>query len=203
MTLDDMCIAAARYSDRYDEFEKTQEGGTSNEAEDWYEDDALHYFYVFRDGINEAYREVSKLQAMPDMWVTETVQEGQEIDLSDAETQVYAIKKVMNANRTEAVQYDFVTKYVIKVDAPVDSTISLLYHYMPDPLEYLDDSPVFTEAWVDPMLYISLAVARMWYSEKKFDFGNQWMSQYYSYLRNVRSSLKDRSRRRIPRGLFR
>ena len=56
MTLDEMCMMAARYSDRYDEFEKTLDGGDSQEAEDWYEDDAMHYFRVFRDAINEAHR---------------------------------------------------------------------------------------------------------------------------------------------------
>ena len=203
MTLDEMCIMAARYSDRYDEFEKTLDGGTSNEAEDWYEDDALHYFNVFRDGINEAYREVSRLQAMPDRFETGTVDENQQIDLSAVTPGVYGVKQLLNATKSAAIQYTFDTKYVLNVEAAPDDELQLMYHYIPDDLEYLDDAPVFTESQVDPMLYVCMAVARMWYSEKKFDFGNQWMSQYYSYLRNVRSSLKDRSRRRIPRGLFR
>ena len=203
MTLDEMCTMAARYSDRYDEFEKTLDGGSSDYAEDWYEDDALHYFNVFRDGINEAYREVSRLQAMPDIYADVTVDENQQVDLSSATPAVYGVKQLLNATRTAAVDYTFSTKYVLDVKAGVGDTLSMLYHYIPDDLEKLSDTPVFTEAQVDPMLYVCMAVARMWYSEKKFDYGNQWMSQYYSYLRNVRSSLKDRSRRRIPRGLFR
>ena len=203
MILDDMCIMAARYSDRYDEFEKTLEGGTSTDAEDWYEDDALHYFNVFRDGINEAYREVSRLQAMPDTYVEVTVDENGQVDLSSVTPAVYTVKELFNETKTASVSYTFSTKYVLDVKAQPDSTLVLYYHYIPADLELLDDEPVFTDAHVDPMLYVSLAVARMWYSEKKFDFGNQWMSQYYTYLRGVKSSLNDRSRRRIPRGIFR
>lgn len=203
MTLEEMCVAAARYSDRYDEFEKTLDGGTSSEAEDWYEDDALHYFNVFRDGINEAYREASRLQAMPDIYTEVEADDDHQIDLSAISPAVYGVKQVLNENRTAAVNYTFVTKYILDVECNPGDTLQILYHYIPDNLEFLDDSPVFTEAQVDPMIYICMAVARMWYSEKKFDYGNQWMSQYYSYLKSVRSSLKDRSRRRIPRGLFR
>lgn len=203
MTLDDMCVEAARYSDRYDEYERTLDGEDSNEAEDWYEDDALHYFNVFRDGINEAYREVSRAQAMPDRFVEVVVDENKQVDLSQIVPGVYGVKQVLNATKTAAVDYTFSTKYILDVNAEPDDTIVILYHYVPTDLKYLNDEPVFTEAQVDPMLYICLAVARMWYSEKKFDYGNQWMSQYYTYLRSVRSSLKDRSRRRIPRGLFR
>lgn len=203
MILDDMCIMAARYSDRYDEYERTLNGGDSAEAEDWYEDDALHYFNVFRDGINEAYREVSRLQAMPDIFIEVEVDENKQVDLSSVSPGVYGVKQLLNQNRTEAIDYTFSTKYVLDVNANPGDTLSLLYHYIPDDLVLLTDEPVFTEAQVDPMLYVCMAVARMWYSEKKFDFGNQWMSQYYTYLRSVRSSLKDRSRRRIPRGIFR
>lgn len=203
MTLDDMCIMAARYSDRYDEFEKTLDGDDSVAAEDWYEDDALHYFNVFRDGINEAYREVSRLQAMPDIYVSVTVNENQQVELSSITPGVYGVKDLLNENSTASVPYTFQTKYVLDVNVPEGTDLLLYYHYIPNDLVLLNDEPVFSEALVDPMVYICLAVARMWYSEKKFDFGNQWMSQYYSYLRNVRSSLKDRSRRRIPRGIFR
>ena len=203
MTLDEMCVMAARYSDRYDEYERTLDGGSSQEAEDWYEDDALHYFNVFRDGINEAYREVSRQQAMPDKYVQVVVDENSQVDLSAVVPGVYGVKQLLNEDKTAVVEYTFSTKYVLDVNAQPEDTLTLLYHYIPDDLMLLNDVPVFTEAQVDPMLYICLAVARMWYSEKKFDYGNQWLGQYYTFLKNVRSSLKDRSRRRIPRGLFR
>lgn len=203
MTLEEMCIMAARYSDRYDEFERTLDGGTSVYAEDWYEDDALHYFNVFRDGINEAYREVSRLQAMPDTYSVLSVNKKQQLDLSNVDPGVYAVKDILNINGTASISYTFDTKYILNVNAPIGDKVKLFYHYIPEDMELLVDEPIFTDAQVDPMVYICLAVARMWYSEKKFDFGNQWMSQYYSFLRNVKSSLKDRSRRRIPRGIFR
>ena len=140
---------------------------------------------------------------MPDRYTTVTVNEDQQINLANVTPGVYGVKQLLNEAKTDAVAYTFDTKYILNVEAAPDSELQLLYHYIPDDLVYLDNAPVFTESQVDPMLYVCMAVARMWYSEKKFDYGNQWMSQYYSYLRNVRSSLKDRSRRRIPRGLFR
>lgn len=198
MTLDEMCLAAARYSDRYDEFERTAEGDDFP-----YEDDALHYFNVFRDAINEAYREVSRLYAMPDRWAVLTVNKNQQIALDTIEPGVYAIKSLQYIDGSAPIDYTFSTKYLIDVELDPGTKVKLLYHYIPEDLTNLNDEPIFTEAQVDPMVYISLAVARIWYSEKKFDYGNQWLSQYYNMLKNIRSNLKDRSRRRIPRGVFR
>lgn len=195
MTLDEMCIMAARYSDRYDEFEKNEDGE--------YEDDALHYFNVFRDAINEAYREVSREQALPDCYSRATVDENKQIELTEITPEVFAVKGLFNDLRTVGVGYTFCTKYVLDVDAQPGSNLWLYYHYMPAELDALTDSPIFSEAIVDPMIYVSLAVARMWYSEKKFDYGDRWMAQYRQLLRSVRNSLKDRSGRRIPRRLFR
>jgi hypothetical protein len=197
MTLDEMCAMAARYSDRYDEFEKNDEGE--------YEDDALHYFNVFRDGINEAYREVSRLQAMPDTYVSAKVGADNTIDLTTVYPLVYQLKNVFTANRSAVAQYVFDTKYKIKIlsGAKVGETVVLHYHYLPDALEGLTDSPVFSEAMVDPMLYVSLAVARMWQSEKKMDNFYTWYNQYREHLRNVRSTMNALAKRRIPRRLFR
>lgn len=195
MTLDELCIMAARYSDRYDEFEKNDSGE--------YEDDALHYFNVFRDGINEAYREVSREQALPDCYSRVTVAEDGTIDLTAVTPAVFSVKDLFNSLRTMAISYTFVTKFVIQTNEQPGAELWLYYHYMPDELVGLDDTPIFSEAVVDPMIYVSLAVARMWYSEKKFDYGNQWMAQYRQLLRSVRNSLRDRTGRRIPRRLFR
>lgn len=195
MTLDELCIMAARYSDRYDEFEKNEDGE--------YEDDALHYFNVFRDAINEAYREVSREQALPDCYGRAAVNNDGQIDLTALSPAVFAVKDLFNSLRTATVSYTFVTKYVLDVNAQPGTELWLYYHYMPDDLVELDDCPIFSDAIVDPMIYVSLAVARMWYSEKKFDYGNQWMAQYRQLLRSVRNSLKDRSGRRIPRRMFR
>ena len=202
MTLEEMCVAAARYSDRYDEFERTLDGD-DNEAESYYEDDALHYFYVFREAINEAQREISRMYAMPDRWAEVTVDENQQIDLTEMSPGLYTVKSLLNSNKSGMVDYTFDTKYILNVQAEPESTVNLFYHFIPDDLVYLDDEPFFTEAQADPMVYICLAVARMWYSEKKFDYGDRWMAQYQMHLREIKSSLKDRSRRRIPRGVFR
>ena len=202
MTLEEMCIMAARYSDRYDEFERIEDD--TNRGEEAYEDDALHYFNVFRDGINEAYREVSRIQAMPDVYTKVSVNSKNQIDLQAIEPSVFGVKDLLNENQTANVAYTFSTKYILNVPSVSPGTrLTLYYHYIPEDLELLNDEPIFTDAQVDPMVYVSLAVARMWYSEKKFDFGNQWMSQYYNFLRNVRSDMKSRAGRRIPRGLFR
>lgn len=202
MTLEEMCIMAARYSDRYDEFERVEDD--TNRGEEAYEDDALHYFNVFRDGINEAYREVSRIQAMPDVYTKVSVNSKNQIDLQAIDPSVFGVKDLLNENQTASVAYTFSTKYILNVPSVEAGTrLTLYYHYIPEDLELLNDEPIFTDAQVDPMVYVSLAVARMWYSEKKFDFGNQWMSQYYNFLRNVRSDMKSRAGRRIPRGLFR
>jgi len=202
VTLEEMCIMAARYSDRYDEFERVEDD--TNRGEEAYEDDALHYFNVFRDGINEAYREVSRIQAMPDVYTKVSVNSKNQIDLQAIEPSVFGVKDLLNEAQTANVAYTFSTKYILNVPSVEAGTrLTLYYHYIPEDLELLNDEPIFTDAQVDPMVYVSLAVARMWYSEKKFDFGNQWMSQYYNFLRNVRSDMKSRAGRRIPRGLFR
>ena len=195
MTLDEMCISAARYSDRYDEFEKVRGK---------YVDDAENYFKVFRDAINEAYYRVARECAMPDMYVGVTVDDEKHIDLFDVSPGVYGVKDVLNELRTAALRYNFVTKYVIEVpDAKVGDTVTLYYHYVPDKLEELDDSPIFPESLVDPMLYISLAVARIWMSEKKFDFADRWLAQYHDYLSRIKSTLRNKTNRRIPRRLYR
>ncbi len=204
MTLDEMCISAARYSDRYDEFEKTLEGGTSTDPEDWYEDDALHYFRVFTDAINEAYYQVSREFAMPDKYLRVVVGEDGIVDLNGVAPAVCSIRNVFTEDRSATADYRFETKYAIQMrNLHAGDFVTLYYHYLPEKLFGLNDTPVFSEAAVDPMVYITLAVARMWLSEKKLDYYNAWMQQYYTLIRNVRSSLTSRAGRRIPRGLFR
>lgn len=199
MTLDEMCIAAARYSDRYDEFEKTELNG-----EEVYEDDALHYFNVFRDAINEAYMAVSREYAMPNIRTKVNVGNDGVIDLSGIYPLVYTVHDVLNFTETANIPYTFRTKYEIQLEGvQKDEMITLVYHYLPDRLKELKDEPIFTDAMVDPMVYICLAVARIWQSEKKFDYANQWLQQYYALLRSVKSSMIDRSKRRIPRRMFR
>lgn len=199
MTLDEMCISAARYSDRYDEFEKSEVDGV-----EMYEDDAEHYFNVFCDAINEAYMTVSREYAMPNTRVLAKVGSEGIVDLTAVYPLVYSLQDVLNDVETANVSYTFRTKYEIQVEGVQEGKmVTLLYHYLPDRLEKLDDEPIFSEAIVDPMVYICLAVARMWQSEKKFDYADRWMQQYYTHLRAIKSSMSNRVNRRIPRRMFR
>ena len=196
MTLDEMCIAAARYSDRFDEFEKDSSGE--------YVDDARQYFDVFRDAINEAYFAVARECLMPDDYATITVGEDGFVDLKAVSPEVYAVKDVLDKHRTTNLAYTFDTKFRIRVEgAKPGDQVTLFYHYVPDKLSMLTDVPVFPESVVDPMVYICLAVARIWMSEKKFDYANQWLQQYYLLLNKVKSNMQSRADRRIPRRRFR
>ena len=188
-------MMAAREADRYDEFEKNSEGE--------YEDDALHYFNVFRDGINEAYHAVSRQWAKPDTRELVRVSKDGSVDLTEVYPDVYTIKQVLTADGTQAVDYEFVTRTKIQTNATPGSKVLLYYHYIPDRLTKLKDAPEFSDALVDPMVYVSLAVSRMWASEKKLDLANYWLQQHYGLLRDVVSSLKNPGSRRIPRRRFR
>jgi len=196
MTLEEMCISAARYSDRDDEFEREEDAP--------YEDDAALYFNIFRDAINEAYFNVARECAMPDIYVTAEVDSNRCVDLNTLEPGVYGIKDVLNAQRTNNIKYNFVTKYILEVPgANPGDMVTLYYHYVPEKLVELTDTPIFSESLVDPMVYICLAVARIWMSEKKFDFADRWFALYRDYLSKIKSSFMSRTNRRIPRRLFR
>ena len=72
MTLDDMCRMAARCTDRYDELIKTlMPDGTCR-----YTGEAENCFNILRDGINEAYAEISRTRLVPDRFVCLTVPDG-------------------------------------------------------------------------------------------------------------------------------
>jgi len=195
MTLEDMCIAAARYSDRYDEFEREEDGE--------YEDDALHYFNVFRDAINEAYAAVARECMMPDTYKTVKVNKDGQVDLTGLNPEIYGIKDVLNKERTANLGYFFDTQFVISVPEAANNTVTIYYHYIPDRLEEYDDRPIFSESMVDPMVYISLAVARIWQSEKKFDYAERWLRDHYMMLNKIKNGLKSKMNRRIPRRMFR
>ena len=201
MTLDDMCIMAARYSDRYDEFEKTPNPETGKQE---YSEDALHYFNVFRDAINEAYFDVARSRCEPDVYTDMQVGDDGTIDLSYITPLPYAVKNVLNTQHTMAIAFNYETKFVLHVvGAKPGDTVSLYYSYMPERLEGYNDEPIFPESVVDPMVYVSLAVARMWLSEKKASLYAEWMQNYYSALKGVRPTMRGGNLRRMPRRLFR
>ena len=200
MTLDEMCMMAARYSDRYDEFEKTED----DQGKMAYQDDALHYFNVFRDAINEAYFEIARTRCEPDIYVEAEVGADGKIHLDQLSPIPYAVKNLMNKNRTTAVAFDFETKFVLLVrGAKPGETVTVYYSYLPDRLEGLNDEPIFPESVVDPSVYVSLAVAKMWQSEKKLTLYQSWMNDYRMALHAVRPTMKGGNLRRLPRGIFR
>lgn len=199
MTLDDMCKSAARYADRYDEFEKTED----ENGRMVYEDDALHYFNVFRDAINEAYFEIARGWSKPDTYAAVTVPQSEKIDLTSLDPVPFRLNNVLDEKREKSLFFVFETRYVIRVKGQAGNKITLYYQYLPERLEMMSDEPIFPESVVDPMVYISLAVARIWLSEKKIDLYNTWMAQYYSMLKQVRGDLRSAERRRIPRRSFR
>lgn len=204
MTLDLMCQEAARLADRYDEFEKTEvENPDTGRTSMQYEDDALNYFNVFRDAINEAYHEVARNYGKPDTYQSATVNADGAIDLMSLDPQVGVLKNVLDAAQEKAVPYVYHTRYELKVAASPGTPVTLYYQYLPDRLTGYSDEPIFPESLVDPMVYITLAVARIWLSEKKIELYHTWMNQYYMLLKQCRADLRSRSSRRIPRRQFR
>lgn len=200
MTLDEMCQMAARLSDRYDEFEKT----VNESNQEVYEDDALHYFNVFKDAINEAYFEISRKKLHPDTYESVVVSNDGTIDLTTLTYPVCTLIMLLNADKTKAVTYDFRTRFVLNVSgASPGDTVTVNYHYLPDRLDIYTDEPIFPESMVDPMLYVCLAVSRIWQSEKKFNNANSWLNEYYNHMNNIRSDMRNRTTRRIPRRMFR
>lgn len=197
MNLKQMCDIAARYSDRADEFYLTETEEGSME----YQEEALLSFRIFRDAINEAYFEVARKRLLPDAFVkVETGIRGV-IDLSALYPAVHTVVEVLDEPGETPMDFLFQTRFSLRVpDADAGKTVILHYHYLPDPLVTLWDEPVFPEAVVDPMVYISLAVARIWQSERKLNQYQVWMSEYYQKLRAVRPTMRDGRARRIPRG---
>lgn len=200
MTLDEMCMMAARYSDRYDEFEKTE----NEQGKMVYQDDALHYFNIFRDAINEAYFEVARTRCEPDTYVETTVDENGQINLEYLSPQPYSLKNLLTINRRQSVSFDFETKFVLNVTgAKPGDTVCVYYNYMPERLDSLNDEPIFPESVVDPSVYVNLAVAKMWQSEKKLTLYQSWLNDYRTALYAVRPTMKGGNLRRLPRGRFR
>ena len=87
--------------------------------------------------------------------------------------------------------------------AKAGEVVLLHYHYLPSRLAEEADEPVFPEAQVDPMLYISLATARLWQSERKMSAAQPWLSEYYRKLRELRPDMRPARKKRLPRTIFR
>jgi hypothetical protein len=200
MNLGGMCRLAARYSDRYDEYIKTQrQDGTQA-----YEGEALHWFELFRDAINEAYFEVSRGRLMPTTRMQVKLAADRIIELCEAEPEVCTVCGVYRSDGVSAVGYVFRRRTRIEViGAAAGEEVVVEYHYLPERLQNEEDEPVFAESAVDPTVYVSLAVARVWQSERKMNTAQQWLGEYYQKLRTIRTGMKPLRMRRLTRPLFR
>ena len=200
MTLDSLCRMAARCADRSDEFVKTaDESGVMR-----YQGEALILFRLFRDAINEAYAEIARTGLMPGLFLPVEVPADGVIRLDRAVPSAAALEEVLDQAREKPYAYRFLSRFEVKIigAAPGD-TVVLHVQVIPAPLAEEDDEPVFPEAVADPMIYVSLAVARLWQSERRLAAAQSWQNDYYRLLRSVRSSGSHAARHRFPRPWFR
>lgn len=196
MNLGRMCEAAARYSDRYDEFVKADGGD--------YEGEALHWFNIFRDAVNEAYFEIARCVREPEMKQEIRLDESRVIDLSKMEPEAVAVIGVYRPDGLTEAEFVFRQRRMIEVrGARAGETVILRWQYLPNRLEKESDEPVFSEALADPMIYIALATARIWQSERRMSDAQIWINEYYRRLRALRPTMKNAAKRRLPRTLFR
>ena len=196
MNLGRMCEAAARYSDRYDEYVKAD--GASFEGE------ALHWFNIFRDAVNEAYFEIARCVRQPEMVRELELSADRVIDLRALEPEPAALIGVYRMDGMTGIEYIFRTRWMIEITgAKAGERVMLKWMYLPERLEAEEDEPMFPETLADPMIYIALATARIWQSERRMSDAQIWINEYCRRLRELRPTLKNARMRRLPRTIFR
>ena len=197
MTLGRMCEAAARYSDRYDEYVKPEGGDT-------FQGEALHWFNIFKDAVNEAYFEIARCLKEPEKRTEVTLGADRIIDVRQAEPEAIAVSGVYRADGLTEVGYVFRTGRVIEViGAKAGERVILACQNLPQRMEKESDEPIFSESAADPMIFIALATARIWQSERRMSDAQLWMNEYYRRLRVIRPGMKPTRKRRTPRTIFR
>lgn len=198
MTLGDMCLMAARYADRYDEFVKS----INASGESIYQGEALNMFNVMRDAINEAYAEIADGYLLPDRYETITADAEGLIDLAQTAENAVSVLDVLTADGQRSLPFSFRARFVMAVEGilPGESVLVRL-RIQPEKLTSEGDAPIFPEAAATPMIYVSLAVARLFQSERKFSDAQNWLLEYRRLIRSVRSGA--RATRRLPRPPFR
>lgn len=196
MNLGRMCEAAARYSDRYDEYVKA-DGGQ-------FEGEALHWFNLFRDAVNEAYFEIARGMKQPQEQMEMELKENRVIDLSGLEPEAASLIGIYRMDGLTGVPFVFRTRQLIEVTgAKPGEKVMIRWQYLPARLETERDEPVFPESLADPMIYIALATARVWQSERRMSDAQIWINEYYRRLRELRPTMKTAGKQRLPRTLFR
>lgn len=200
MTLGRMCEAAARYSDRYDEYVRTADG----QGGEQFEGEALHWFNIFRDAVNEAYFEIARCMRAPENQMEIEIGADRVIDMNALDPEAAAVNGVYRMDGMTEVEYVFRTRHVIEVaGARPGERVILKWQCMPQRMEKERDEPVFPESAADPMIYIALATARIWQSERRMSDAQVWINEYYRRLREIRPTLRTGRKRRMPRTLFR
>ena len=200
MTLNSLCQMAARCADRSDEFIKTDDGNGHMA----YRGEAAILFELFRDAINEAYAEIARTGLMPGRFVSVAMPGNGLIKLDELVPDAAALQGVWSADRTRQYAYRFVSRFEVRIpEAQPGEEILLHVHCIPSPLVEETDEPVFSEAVAEPMIYVSLAVARLWQAERRLAAAQTWMTEYYRLLRDVRSSAGNPGAHRFPRPWFR
>lgn len=202
MNLKELCELAAVYTDRRDDF-VTITDKNGNQVYDP-EDDPGVWFSSFKNSINNAYREVARKLLTPDMRKIYELDENREIDLFNLQPEALQLIAVYNEDGSAALKFDFVTMNRIRLRmGRAGDRVMVHYHYAPDPLEKFEDSPVFPEGLVDPMVYISRAAADLWMLERKAQPAQMWESRYYSMLSGIQKDMKSAAMRKIKKSRFR
>lgn len=198
MNLENMCLMAARYADRSDELVKTADAdGTLA-----YRGEALSMFAILRDAINEAYAEIADTYLLYDARTTVTAGENGAIDITTVLPNATAIIAIYAADGKTPLPFTFETRFTARVEG-VESgeRVCVRARIRPNRLENESDEPVFPESAAGPMVYVALAAARLFQSERKFSDAQSWTAEYRRLLRAVKPVAG--ARRRLPRRPFR
>ena len=180
MTLDDICLLAARYTGTYDDLEKT-EGA--------YAGDALILFDTYKDEVNRAYMTVMKRYLTP--------QYSEDIVLdSDLKYTLSSLAKTINyplfALDSSDVSYDMkimdLRAELYLASGTSGATYTLTYTYIPDELSALLDVPLMTQ--IDAKIYAYYAASMYFAVRRKYDPRSLfWQHKWDEAL----SELKDES----------
>ena len=188
MTVKEIMEGAARFSNRDDEF-IIEEGETD------YLDEALKYKLVFLSAINEAQREAAKRLGRPVERQLVTP-DNYLIDLTALYPVMTQLKYVRDATDTYLLASEFRDAETLRVY--VSGPVTLVYIAAPDEMTALTDEPFFPPEVVPEELYMFLAAARVYQSERKESSAQVWLGQYYDALRKIRPFGSGISRR-VPR----
>ena len=191
MTVLDMCKKAALLSERDDEFVPDDSGK--------YVEEAARYREIFIDAFNEAQSEVARKLGVPIATVTITP-ENNRVSFADMDPPMIRIRRLEDAEHHSIVGYVTITEGLIEVCGT--RPLKVFYNHLPNPMALDTDKPHFPDETADPMLYINLAVARVYQSERKNDTAAPWEARYYEKLRQVKTVGSGKTRR-IPKRIFR